>query len=556
MKPDSPGAGRGIEKAAMLKVVGLAGALGVATWLLAPLLLPQKLPADFPPLPDVRTLTPDMRALLEATDKEARRRPGSAEAVGKLAMVYHANLFYEPARKAYAIAERLAPNDPQWPYGQTILQEELGGEKEQTRQLRRTLQLKPDHLPALLKLADSLFKVDGLDEAARYYSAAAQSPGGGAALQAGFGLGRVAARRREWQKVIEIIGPLTQSYPEAAPLYELLQEAYTGLGQKEKAAEARQGATVAIWKSLPPLDDPFAEQLISLCHSSTRLLKQAGLFSRVGYPDRAIEIGRRAVQADPRDADARNFLARTLLTFRGDKPEAVEEALTQVEECLRLRPQDPVPLGGFATDFFKTPKPAPTVARLRDLLRSRSGIPGEHFLLGLAADALGETGEAVAQYQAALKENPNNSTVYNKLGLIAEQAGQFEEAVGHFQHAIRLNPLNTDARLNLAIEWMQRGSYGPGFQQLDELLRINPHDSAAHFCKGFAMLSLKRIDPAIACFRQGLRYKPDDAEARFGLGSALAAQGRREDAVVELRAALQIRPNHRPARQLLDQLER
>jgi tetratricopeptide (TPR) repeat protein len=553
---ESSGARQGHDKASVLKLVGLAAALGVGTWFLAPMLLPVKVPADFPPLPGLEAVNPELRALLEASDREARRKPASAEEVGKLAMVYHANLLYGQAAKAYGIAERLAASDPRWTYAQAVLQEEMGGEKEQVRQLRRTLELKPDHVPALLKLADALFKVDGLDEAERYYTAAARAPGDAVALQAGFGLGRIAARRKQWEQVTGIIGPLTQTYPESAPLYELLQEAYTGLGQNDKAAEARQGGTVAAWKSLPPLDDPFGEQLLSLCHTATRLLKQAGLFSRVGYPDRAIETGRRAVQADPRDADAHNFLARTLLTFRGEKPEAIEEALAQLEECLKLRPQDPVPLGGFATDFFKSPKPPAMVARVRDMLRSRSGIPGEHFLLGLAADALGETAEAVAQYQAALKENPNNSTVYNKLGLIAEQAGQFDEAARHFQKAIRLNPLNTDARLNLAIELMQRGNYGAGFQELDELLRMNPHDAAAHFCKGFALLSMKRAEPAIASFQQGLRYRPEDAEAHFGLGSALAASGKRDEAVSELRRALQLRPGHRPARQLLEQLER
>jgi len=555
MKPESRDDDRGYGKAALLKTAGLSVALGVATWLLAPFLLPVRLPEDFPKLPDLQPLNPGFRALLESADREARRRPGSAEAVGKLGMVYHANLLFEQAARAYRIAARLAPGDYQWVYGQAFLQEENGGEKEQLKLLQKTLRLKPDHLPALVKLADWYFKVDRLDEAAHYYEMAARAPDGGASLQVAFALGRVAARRREWNKVIENITLLTHAYPHAAPLYELLQEAYEALGQADKAAEARQSMALAKGKVVPPLEDPFNEQLIGLCYSSTRLLKQAGLLSRVGYADRAIEVGRRAVQADPTDPDVRHFLARTLLTFYGDKPEAIEEALTELGECLRLRPEDPVPLGGFADDFFKTPKPPAAVSRVRALLRSRTDIPGAHFFLGLAADALGETGEAVAQYRAALKDNPNHSAVYNKLGLISHNAGKSDEAIAQFQKAVQLNPVSTAARLNLAIELVQRGSYGQGLKELDELLRYNPHDAAAHFCMGFALLSSQRIDEAIAKFRQGLRYKPDNAEAHFGLGAALAAQHKREDAVTELREALRLRPNFPPARKLLYQLE-
>src|ERR1019366_2793008 len=136
----------------LLKTGALAVALGVATWLLGPLLLPANLPADFP------KLTPGLRPPLQSADHEARRRPGSAEVMGKLGMSYHANLFLEQAERAYRIAARLAPNDYQWVYCQAFLQEENGNGEEQVRLLQETVRLKPDHVPALLKLADRAFK--------------------------------------------------------------------------------------------------------------------------------------------------------------------------------------------------------------------------------------------------------------------------------------------------------------------------------------------------------------------------------------------------------------
>ena len=542
------------DNAAVFKIAGLAAALGVAAWLLAPLVLPVKLPPDFPNTPDLKLLNASARELVEQTDREARQQPASAEAVGKLGMVYHANLVHKPADAAYRLAARLAPDDHRWAYALAVLHEETGAAKEQLEFLQKTVERKPDHVPALLKLADSYFKADRLEEAARHYETAAGAQGGTASLQAAFGLGRVRARSGEWSKVIETVGPATKAYPHAAPLYGLLEQAYTALHRANEAAQARQAAGWAKWKALPPLDDPFSRQLTDVCFSATRLLKEAGVLSRTGHPDQAIELARRAARAEPADADVRNYLARTLITFYGDKPEAINEAMTHLAECLRLKPSDPVPLGGFADDFFKAPKPPVAVERLRALLRGHADIPGVHFFLGQAADALGETAEAAAEYHAALKANPNDSGAHNKLGLIAENSGNYDEASVHFRTAIQLNPMNTAARLNLAIELMQRGNYAEGFKQLDELLRIDPHDASAHFMKGFALLSMKRADEAAAKFREGLLYKPDDAEARFGLGTALAAQGRREQATVELREALRLSPNHSRARELLTRL--
>lgn len=547
---------RANPRASLLKAAGLAVALGAITWLVAPMVLRPKVPADFPPRPDLKQLNPSLRALLETTDEEARRKSESADAVGKLGIVYHANQFFEQAAATYRIAARLAPGDPQWTYSQAFLQEELGRDKEQLSLLQKTLQLKPDHVPALIKTADWYFKVDRLEEAAHGYELAARAPAGAAALQAGFALGRVEARRRDWKKVIETIIPLTRSYPNAAPLYELLREAYAALGQTAVANEARQRAGYAKWKSVPPLEDPFQDQLSVYCYTPTRLLKQAGLLSRLGQADRAVELLRRAVQADPKDAAARELLARTLLTFYGDKPEALNDALAQLEECLRLRPEDPASLGGFANDFFKSPRPVAAAERLRALLRSHPDIPGAHFFLGQAADAVGETAEASVHYQAALRESPNNSAIFVKLGLISDRAGRIAEATALFRKAIQLNPANTDARLNLAIELMQRRNFTQGLKELNELLRLNPQDAAAHFCMGFAFLTMQRVDEAVSTFRQGLLYKPDDAEARFGLGSALAAQGKREEALLELREAQRLRPNHAPTMEMIGQLER
>jgi tetratricopeptide (TPR) repeat protein len=546
---------RGYDKSSLLRTGGLAAALGAATWLLLPLLFPMKLPKDFPNLPALRTVNPALRALLENADREARRRPGSAKAIGELGMAYDANLFVEQAARAYRIAARLAPGDYQWAYDQACLEEENGNEKEQLNFLRQTLRLKPDHPLALLKLADWFFKLDRLEEAAHYYQMAASAPGKGALLQAAFGLGRVAARRQDWNKVVEYMAPLSHDNSSLLPPYEWLQQAYEALGQTDKAAEAREGAALADRKAMPPPEDPLNGQLMDLCYSSTRLLKEAGLQSRIGNPERGIQLARRAAQADPTDPDVRAFLASTLLTYYGDKPEGIDGALTQMGEYLRLRPDDLAPLWTFTTDFFKTAKPPAAVERLDALLRPHASSTDAHFALGQLAEAKGEIAEAFSQYQAAVRNKPDDYAICNKLGELFDKAGKYDEAMAHFQRSLQLNPQIAAPRRNLGIALIQRGNYGQGMREFDELLRLNPHDTETYLCMGFALLNLKRIDEAIPKFREVLRYKPDSPEGHYGLAFAFSAQGRMEDALPELREALRLRPGFPEALELLHQLQ-
>ena len=549
--PAAPEARAGIRR--YLPVAGLAVVLGAITWIAAPYLIPVKLPADYPRPPDLKNASTGLRDAVANADKEARRKPGSAEAMGHLGMVYHANQFFDQAATAYRIAARLAPDDYQWVYGRAFLDEENGDDQEELKLLRETVRMKKDYAPALLKLADSYFKLDQLDQASHYYELAAALPDSSASLPATFGLGRVAARRRDWKKVLEIVEPLSRSYSYLLPPFELLQETYEALGRKDKAAEARQNGAATKWKMVPPPDDPFNDRLTGVCYSATRLLKQAGVLGRYGRPDRALEIARRAQQADPNDPGIPNFIAYTLMTFFGEQPPAVDEALNQLATSLRLRPDDLLPLWSFADEFFKSPKPPAAVARFAAVLQPYAGRPEAHFYLAQIADQQGRLPDALAGYEAALEVHPE-SAVYNKLGQALLHAGRSDEAVANLRKAVQLNATNTSARLNLGIALMDRHDYGHALLELGELLRIKPQEAAAHFCAGYCYLYSKRPDEAVASFRAGLKYQPDDADAHYGLASAYFIERRREEALAEVRESLRLRPDNPAARELMQQL--
>jgi tetratricopeptide (TPR) repeat protein len=544
------------ESAGAVKLAGLAVALGVGTWLLLHILVPVKVPDDFPRLPDLQAASPGLRGLLAGADAEARKHPGSAESVGKLAVAYHGNEYPEQAAAAYRIAARLAPRDPQWLYGRALLEEESGNEKEEFALLRQTVVLAPDEAPALLRLADGFLKQGALDEAVRHYERAAKASPKDATLPATFGLARAAARRQDWSKVMEYASPLTRDYPTVRPSFQLLQQAYEATGRTGQAAEVKAILLAGKFTDVPPASDPMLDRLTAVSYSSTRLLKAAGLQSRFGHPDRGIQIARRAAEANPADADIRNYIAQTQLAFYGDRPDMVDDALTQLGESLRLKPDDPAPLWIFTNDFFEQPKAPAAIERLHALLRPYSGRGEAHFYLGLVAAAQGQPQEAIAQYQAALQNNPKDARVYNKLGLIWSGAGKFEPAIASFRKSIQLDPMYTVARFNLGVTLMQLEKYGQGLNELREVLRLHPRDAATHFCMGFAFLYSGKPGEAVKRFREGLRYKPDDAEAHFGLGSALSAEHKQGDATAELREALRLRPDYPEAQQLLQKMER
>ena len=551
--PDNTGR---LRKAWIWKVALLACALGLGTWLFLSVLVPLKLPEDFPKPPDLQSQNTALRKLLNGADAQARSHPNSAEDIGRLGMVYHSNQFYEQAESAYGIALGLAPADYRWPYCLALVKEESGREKEVLDLLQKTVQLKRDYLPALQKLADIYYKQDKLDEAARYYALSVSVAGGSSSLQAIFGLGRIAARRKDWSKVVEYVAPLSREYPHIRPPHQLLLDAYEALGQADKAAEERRNLLEPTLIVVPLVKDPLGEKLLSLSCSSTRLLKEAGLLSRFRKPDEAIQVARRAAEVAREDADAHHFLARTLLEAHGANPEAVDEALGHLSDGLRLRPDDLLPLWYFATVFFKQNKTDAAVEQLRTMLAGNANSAESHYYLGLVADRQGRTQEAVAQYQEALKRDPQNAEAYHKLGLILVRGGKLDEAAAYFQKAVRLKPMFILARCNLGVALERQGKIGQAIAQFDEALRIKPNDATTHMYLAIALMRTGKIEEAIQHFRETIRFSPDDAEAHYGLGCALAMQRKVEEAAEELREALRLRPDYAEARNQLQQLER
>ena len=107
------------------------------------------------------------RAVDAATDAQAAQR---AEALGELGNLYHAYRLLPSARAAYENAQRLAPEDPRWPYFLGHLHRTANRDEEALDAFQRSLELAPDHVAAVRELVvDQLTpaQLSGMGEAMR-----------------------------------------------------------------------------------------------------------------------------------------------------------------------------------------------------------------------------------------------------------------------------------------------------------------------------------------------------------------------------------------------------
>jgi tetratricopeptide (TPR) repeat protein len=166
-----------------------------------------------------------------------------------------------------------------------------------------------------------------------------------------------------------------------------------------------------------------------------------------------------------------------------------------------------------------------------------------HYNLGNLYSRQDKLAEAVQQYEAAVRAEPNYAEAQNNLGTVLLRQGRFDEAIAHHSAAVRIRPEYL-YYFNLANALAGAGRSAEAITDYQQALRLDPNSSAAHHNLGLALQAEGKNEEAMAEFRAALRLQPDYESAEHNLANRLADAGRLDEAMAHYVAALRLDPNH------------
>jgi protein O-mannosyl-transferase len=164
--------------------------------------------------------------------------------------------------------------------------------------------------------------------------------------------------------------------------------------------------------------------------------------------------------------------------------------------------------------------------------------------LGIAYLDAGQPDRARADFQTALRIEPDYSAVYFALGKLYLKQGRLDLSLENFQKNLSLDPQSFQANFQRGNIYLYQEKYELAIRDYSRVAAFDPNSDVLFNQRGMAYDHLGRYTPALADYSRAIRLNPDYVEAYNNRGNVYDALGQTDRALADYRQALQLNPNN------------
>jgi tetratricopeptide (TPR) repeat protein len=233
-----------------------------------------------------------------------------------------------------------------------------------------------------------------------------------------------------------------------------------------------------------------------------------------GDPDRALRLSSEYLKLHSTDVSAMVLAARARIARN-----EYEAAYDLLRKALAVEPRNPDVLyflgivsSQLATAAFdRLAKIAPDGARVHQLLAQSLRLQDKPV-------------EAVAEYELALKVNPDLVDVLLEFAELRREESNCDDARTLYERAERVKP-TFDGAFGLGVCLARQFEHGAAVEQFRIALKRDPQSAPAYFELGSSLLRLEQTAAAVKALEEAVRLEPRMRQAYYVLGRAYQAMG-------------------------------
>jgi Flp pilus assembly protein TadD len=176
-----------------------------------------------------------------------------------------------------------------------------------------------------------------------------------------------------------------------------------------------------------------------------------------------------------------------------------------------------------------------------DTARKSPGKARPHTILGISYGKLGRYDDALREYRAAMRANPDytkDQGLEEAIIRYMKELEKYDEEESEHLAILKIDPGNAAARNNLGIIYDKLGRYDEAVKEYLAALRISPESAEVHNNLGIVYGKMGRHEEAEREYRAALDIKPEYAEAHNNLGVIYFNTGRLDEALREYKTEL------------------
>jgi tetratricopeptide (TPR) repeat protein len=166
---------------------------------------------------------------------------------------------------------------------------------------------------------------------------------------------------------------------------------------------------------------------------------------------------------------------------------------------------------------------------------------------GLTFANLGQHKRAIADYNEAIRLDPNDARTYSNRGASYTDLGQHKRAIADHNEAIRLDPNDAKTYSNRGTSYSALELHDLAIADFDKAIGLDPSLAGVYSNRGNTYGALGQHKRAIADHNEAIRLDPNDIEAYYNRGTSYFTLGQHEQAISDFDKAIRLDPGYAKA---------
>jgi len=270
-------------------------------------------------------------------------------------------------------------------------------------------------------------------------------------------------------------------------------------------------------------------------------VKKGYSFERKKYHEKAIDCYDKALEIDPKYADA--WGAKGWLLHEMDRS---HEAVRCYDRAIEIKPKTPRFWNNRGVAFEDLKNSYEALRCYEKAIDIKSNYAVAWCNKGRLLDDQGKHDEAIICYERAITTRPKYDYAWNLKGWALLELEKIEDALSCFDRAIEIDRKDDNSWIGKATALYHLNRTEEAIIYYDKAIDLSPNSYAWVF-KGNILLGLEKYDKSLECYEKYLEINPEDESVWCNKGVALYYKGRKEEALKCYDKAIDLFPEYSDA---------